>query len=111
MPSVVGGDESDEVSRQDRRDQESTHAAAARPVDDGVVFRRAAAAGNVWICCLGVGAGSAELRVNDPDWRGSPAKARELFYHGLSGGQYGILGANVVLAGAAERARRAGDVR
>ncbi|WP_372672957.1 hypothetical protein [Amycolatopsis kentuckyensis] len=60
------------------------------------MFARAVAAGNVWISGIGVGVNSAKVLVNTPEWHGSSELARELFYHGLGTGKYGILRANVV---------------
>ena len=107
MLLAEGSYESDRVPLQGRSEAERTRSAPSLPIAAGAVFQRAVAAGNVWISGLGLGAGSADLLVNDPDWRGTPEMAREFFYHGLGNGHYGILGANVVYAGVAERARRA----
>jgi hypothetical protein len=81
--------------------------ASSTSANQAAVFARAIDAGDVWISGIGVGANSADVLVNSPDWRGSPELARQFFYHGLGTGQYRILGANVVFAGAAKRARQA----
>jgi hypothetical protein len=95
MPLVVGGDESDRCPPQDRPGDERTLSAPSR-LSHHAVFAREVDAGNVWVSALGVGAGSAEVRVNSPDWLGGPELARELFYGYLETGRYVVDRARVV---------------
>ena|SRR5438045_2874345 len=92
MPSVVGGDV---CPFQDRPDDEHTHASPSH-LSHRAVFAREVDAGNVWVSALGLGAGSAEIRVNSPDWLGGPELARELFYGYLETGRYVVERARVV---------------
>ena len=95
MPSVVEGDENDRCSLQDRSGDERTHSVPSR-LSHYAVFAREVDAGNVWVSALGIGAGSAEVRVNSPDWIGGPELARELFYGYLETGRYVVDRARVV---------------
>ncbi|MEV6648045.1 hypothetical protein [Amycolatopsis sp. NPDC051371] len=60
------------------------------------MFSRAADAGNVWVSGLGVGAGSADVSVVDPEWCGGAELARALFYAHLGTGVYSVLNARLV---------------
>ena len=95
MPPVVGGEESDRCPPQDRPDDEHTLSAPSH-LSHRALFAREVDAGNVWVSALGLGAGSADVRVNSPDWFGGPELARELFYGGLETGRYVVERARVV---------------
>lgn len=91
-------DEGREIGRRTpnaRADNEPTRFAPLRP-NQYDVFSRAADAGNVWVSGLGVGAGSADVSVVDPEWCGGAELARALFYAHLGTGVYSVLNARLV---------------
>ncbi len=87
QPSSDGADVGDRVPLQDRAAAQCAYASSrSAQVNQYAVFGRAADAGNVWVSGLGVGAGSADVQVLDPEWRGTAELARRLFYGRLEVG-------------------------
>jgi hypothetical protein len=85
----------DRVPHQGRADDKAARSAPSRP-NQYDVFARAADAGNVWVSGLGVGAGSADVSVVDPEWCGGSDLARALFYAHLGTGVYAVHNARLV---------------
>ncbi|WP_328449015.1 hypothetical protein [Amycolatopsis sp. NBC_00438] len=95
QPFPDEGNESGPVPLQGQAADEHAPSAPSRP-NQYDVFNRAADAGNVWVSGLGIGAGSADVNVVDPEWCGGSDLARALFYAHLGTGVYSVLNARLV---------------